>query len=300
MGAICAAIAAAGCGGDERLVAPGSAWTPIAETLSGPLDPESTNPCNRGEARCVDLVVTEMRRRLDSLARACHHHAAFALMYLRVTQAVGHEARLRLGLAERRYLAHLDAVFAQLYFNAFDAWTSGRDESVASAWRIAFDAANDRRVTGMGDLLLGMNAHISRDLPFAVASIGPGGEEEGVRKRAYDRVNDLLGRVQTPILEEVARRFDPTITRTQLPAISVTPRDIGKVLRGWRDEAYRDGRRLLEAPTDAERAAAASAIEDKAAARGALIAAATSRVAFSDAGKARDRHCGRSGQSRRR
>lgn len=288
IGLFAAAVIAAGCSSDRADVRE-SPWTRIAATLRPGLDPASPNPCNGGQRRCIDAVIAEMSRRLDGLA-ACDHHGPFALMYLRVTEAV-REDGADLDDTERAYVSHLDAVFAQLYFEAFDGWAEGRDESLPAAWRVAFDAAERRRVSGIGNLLLGMNAHISRDLPYAVAAIGTATKID--EKRSFDGVNVVLGRVAEPMLAEAAERFDPTIAAFRLPVLEIDQRTVSSLLGRWRDDAFRDAQRLLEAETAGSRAAVEASIEDKAAWRAALVVAATSRVSFSDAGKARDRHCER-------
>ena len=149
----------------------GPEWRRVATTLGTRLDPGSSNPCARGAPSCMDAVVGEMGARLRPLAASCDHLAPFALMYMNVSREV------RTGVRAARYrsppyVAHLDAVFASLYFHAIDTWRTGRRDLVPRAWRIAFSAAAARRVSGLGDMLLGMNAHISRDLPYALAAVG--------------------------------------------------------------------------------------------------------------------------------
>ena len=263
-------------------------WTPIAATLSGPLRPASPNACNRGTPGCLTTVVAEMDRRLNVLAPLCDHKAAFALMYLRVTESVAHAEATKSSFADRPYLAHLDAVFARLYFQAIDGWTDGRHAAVPAAWQVAFQMADARGVNGVGDLLLGMNAHISRDLPFAVAAIG--GLSAG-RRRAFEQVNGVLEQISKPILQEESRRFDPTIAHFALPVLKANFANLGLLMAGWRSAALHDGERLLDAPTPAARAKVAQSIEQMALERAVLIAAATSRVSFSSAGHARDAFC---------
>jgi hypothetical protein len=274
--ALALAVVAAGCGTRHiTTVAPSAFWAPVPP------------PCRSGGPRCVPLVVAEMRRRYQPLAAACDHDAPFALMYLRVTQAVG---RAETGFDDRRYLARLDSLFAGLYFQAFDAWRAGRRTEVPLAWQIAFEAADRGRASGLGDLLLGMNAHISRDLPFAVATLGLGSGPAAAR-RSFEQVNTVLERVARAMLEEQAHRFDPTVTTSALPVLSATPSTFGALLVSWRDAALRDAERLLHAHTTDARASVVQTIERSAAARAALIAAATSRVPYSQAGKARDDYC---------
>ena len=293
LGAIALALTA-GCGSRARTVAPVSpAWRSIAATLAGPLQPRSANACNRGAPACVAAVVAEMQARLDALTAACDHKAAFALMYLRVTQAVERATSSATATAgDRAYLAHLDAVFAQLYFKAYDAWAAGDQRVVPDAWQLAFTTAERRRVSGIGDLLLGMNAHISRDLPFAVAAVGLGsGSNAERRRRSFEGVNGILRDIAPRMLREESRRFDPTVAHFTLPVLKTDEGSLALLLSRWRDAALRDGRRLLDAATPARRAAVARSIERNAVARAVVIAAATSRVPFSSAGRARDAFC---------
>lgn len=269
-GAFALAVVASGCS-TQRPAAPVTLWKPPAS-------------CARGAAECVPLVVAEMTRRYRRLGASCDHDAAFALMYLRVTEAVERDA----GFADRAYLARLDSTFAALYFRAFDEWHGGRQNAVPAAWQIAFESARRRRTTGIGDLLLGMNAHISRDLPFAVAAVGavrPAG------RRSFEQVNTLLERIAQRMLREQARLFDPTVTTFTLPVLSARPGTLGTLIGTWRDTAMRDAERLRRAKTRAARATVVESIERTATARAALIAAATSRVPYSPAGKAREAFC---------
>ena len=70
------------------------------------------------------------------------------------------------------FVNHEDVIFARYYFAAHDAWDARRTEEVAPAWRVAFAAARDRAVSANGNLLLGINAHVQRDLPFVLYNIG--------------------------------------------------------------------------------------------------------------------------------
>jgi hypothetical protein len=63
-------------------------------------------------------------------------------------------------------------VFAKYYTDAYYANRDGNRSAVPRSWLTAFDAARDKKATGVGDLLLGMNAHINRDLPFVLAATG--------------------------------------------------------------------------------------------------------------------------------
>lgn len=277
--------------GPAAPVAPGTSvrWQRIAETLAGPEDPDSANSCNRGDARCVEEVVREMRRRLSALSARCDHNAAFLFMYLQVTDGVaGRGTRI---FRDQGYLNHLDAVFAELYFRAFDAFRRGDLERVPAAWRVAFDTADHRAVTGLGDMLIGMNAHISRDLPFALARIGLETAEGRSGKPDFDRVNGLLQEVQGPMLRRASERYDATIATFTVPALEFSSADTADLLGAWRSEAWRNARKLLAARTPGERAAVARRIDREAEKRARILQAATSYLLLGGSTEERDRYC---------
>ncbi|HWH45969.1 MAG TPA: DUF5995 family protein [Thermoleophilaceae bacterium] len=292
----CLALLLAGCAEatDQQrprvsVEAGGERWRGIASGLGGPEDPDSSNVCDRGERRCIDEVVREMRRRFELLAARCDHRAAFAFMYLTVTEGVG-ETGARI-FENPRYLNHLDAVFAQLYFDAFDAHARGERERVPVAWQIALDAAERRQVTGLGDMLLGMNAHISRDLPFALARIGLETAAGAPARRDYDRVNQLLADVQDPMLAAASDRLDPSIGKFEIAALGFSAGDIAELIATWRSEAYRNAEALIEAPPGARRALVAARIETNAESRARILQAATSYTLLGETSAARDRYC---------
>jgi hypothetical protein len=224
-----------------------------------------------------------MQRRYRTLAAACDHRAAFALMYLRVTVSVQEPGGSR--FSDMAYLHRLDALFARLYFKAFDAYQAGRPTD--AAWRIAFDAARDGQTTGIGDMLLGMNAHISNDLPFAAAAAGLSSKREA----NFDAVNNLLTDVQAPMIREESSKLDPTVARATLPYLGVHGGEIANVIAGWRTEAWQNARRLAGARTAAARAGVSARIRAAAAQRAEVIRALTSNRLLGHDARARDQFC---------
>src|SRR4051812_22333041 len=192
-------------------------WTQLLPGLTTQYAPSSENDCVAGRTRCVDAVIREMRRRFDPLAQACEHDSIFALAYLRTTQEYRRTIEDPTFFSDTPFVNHEDAVFAGLYFDAYDAWHSGAQQAVPAAWSIAFQAARDRAVTAEGNLSLGINAHIQRDLPFALAGIGLVKPDGSSRKPDHDRVNVFLNRVTDDLYAEIARRFDPTINAGNPP-----------------------------------------------------------------------------------
>jgi hypothetical protein len=212
-----------------------------------------------------------MQRRFAPLAESCDHDAIFALAYLRTTEeyrrTVEEDAAF---FTDTLFVNHEAAVFARLYFDAYDAWHASRSQDVPRAWAIAFEAAADRAVTAHGNLSLGISAHIQRDLPFALAGIGLVKPDGSSRKPDHDRVNIILNRVSDDLYAEIARRFDPTIDDADLPG---TADDAGvfQIIPTWREIAWRNAERLASAATPEERARVADSIEDYAASQAETI-----------------------------
>ena len=135
-------------------------------------DDSLTGACSRGKPACVKATISLMQNQLDGFAAPCDHKAVFALAYLRTTQAYQNAASIDGYFNDVTWVNREDVIFAGYYFTALADWQQGNAAAVPPAWRIAFDAADHRAESGSGDLLLGMNAHVNRDLPFVLAGLG--------------------------------------------------------------------------------------------------------------------------------
>ena len=236
-------------------------WSAITPTLTGGYDPSSEDDCKKGHVNCVDKVIRDMERRFDPLAESCDHDAIFALSYLRTTEEYRRTIEDPDFFEDTAFVNHEDAVFADYYFEAFDDWHEGRVGEVPPSWRIAFKSAENRKVSGAGNLFMGMNAHINRDLPFVLYGIGLIKPDGSSRKTDHDRVNEFLNRVQSALIPEIAERFDPTIDDTSLPG-PVDDFLTFQAVPTWREAAWRNAERLANAPSEAARDQVAEDIED--------------------------------------
>jgi hypothetical protein len=216
--------------------------------------------CRRARLRCVRRVVARMTRRWQQLDAGCDHRAVFALTYLRTTEGfLKTITEQRRFFRHRRWVIYEDVLFADFYFRAFDRYLRGRQ--VPEAWRIAFDAAAGGATNAGHDVFLGMNAHIQRDLPYVLAKVGlrtPGGRS---RKPDHDRVNRILTAVLDPIEDEVARRYDPMFTLADAKPSPVEELTALELLKSWREGAWRNAERLLNARSASERREVAQSIE---------------------------------------
>jgi Family of unknown function (DUF5995) len=265
-------------------------WSALLPGLSLPYDVTSPNDCVAGRVKCVDKVVREMTRRFEPLASSCDHDAIFSLTYLRVTEEYRRTVEDATFFDDTSFVNHEDVVFARYYFDAHDAWTAGRIAEVPPAWRVAFDAARDRAVSANGNLLLGINAHVQRDLPFVLYSIGLVKPDGSSRKPDHDRVNQILNRVTDELIAEIARRFDPSIDDGNAPT-TLDDFVLFQSVVSWRESAWRNAELLAQAPTPAVREQVAQGIESHAASQASLIRAATQYLPLTGGSAARDAYC---------
>ena len=264
-------------------------WSALLPGLSLPYDPSGPDDCSAGRVQCVDKTIRQMTRRFDALASSCDHNAIFSLTYLRVTE----DYRRTIDgpfFDDTPFVNYEDTLFARYYFAAFDAWDAGRIEQVPPAWRVAFDAARTRSVAASGDLLLGINAHVQRDLPLVLYSIGLVRPDGTSRKPDHDRVNIILNRVADDVLAEIARRFDPTVDDTNLPT-GLDDAALFQTLAAWREKAWRNAELLAAAPTPEARELVVAAIEQDAAMEARAIVAATSYPPLLGGTAPRDAFC---------
>jgi hypothetical protein len=207
-----------------------------------------------------------------------------------MTQAYGWSRRQPGYYEDVPFANHQDAVFAKYYTDAFHDWRLGRRARVPAAWLIAFDAAHEKRVTGYGDLLLGMNAHINRDLPFVLAAVGLVAPDGSSRKRDYDAVEDFLLRSTGPMLAEAAARLDPTLDDASEPTGAVQT-VLFQMITLWRENAWRNAELLVSAPTPEARAVVAAKIEGDARRLARTLRATHAYLPPLTTTTARDRHC---------
>lgn len=265
-------------------------WSAALPAVAWQYDPNSADECVAGRVTCVEQTIRAMQKRYDPLAAACAHSAVFGLAYLRTTQTYLRTTQTSGFYADPAFVNHEDAAFAAMYFSAYDAWAAGRVSHVPPAWRIALDAGARRQVSGTGDLLLGMNAHVNRDLPFVLASIGVVAPDGSSRKPDHDKINAMLNQVVQPLIAEEAARYDPQIEFIQTP-YGVGYTGLMQMLVAWRESAWRQAEQLVLAPDEAARARVADSIEKNAVANAQTIAAATAFTPPVSTTSSRDQYC---------
>jgi hypothetical protein len=132
--------------------------------------------------------------------------ACFNGMYLKVTGAVRDELQT---FENPAFVERLDVLFAQFYFEAYDA--AKANAWVSKAWAPLFARRADHDVLALQFALAGMNAHINNDLAHALVltwdglSLDPDGDTP--ERRDYDKVNDILAAVENDIKAPLSDAF---------------------------------------------------------------------------------------------
>lgn len=264
-----------------------SSWLPPA---AGTYQPSSEDDCRSGRPSCVDKVIHSMTRRFDGLAESCNHNAMFSLTYLRTTEEYQRASLTPGFFSDPNFVNHEDAVFARFYFDAYDGWYGGDRSNVPDAWRIAFQAADAKQVSGVGNMLLGINAHINRDLPYVLAGIGLVKPDGSSRKPDHDKVNQFLDDVTPTLYPELARRFDPSADDADLPGW-LDDMATFQAFPAMREAAWRNAERLVNASTPVQRRLVEESIERTAALTAQSIRAATAYAPLSGGSASRDAFC---------
>ena len=131
---------------------------------------------------------------------------------------------------DRKWLTQVDAVFAEMYFDVRDDWDAGRNGQVPKAWPIALKAEDDRTMTGLGNFMLAMNAHINRDFPHVLAEVGVTAADGTSHKVDHNAYNQRLDSLYAPVFAEEAARFDPRFDDIDVSTIEET---LAGVIMRW-------------------------------------------------------------------
>lgn len=222
-------------------------WGEVVPTFHPGLDTSDANICTSGSHRCVESVLRTMARDLRKLARSCDHNAIFQLGYMRTTEAYYESSQIPGFYADVPWMHHYDAVFAEYYLGPQRAWTRGDLAGVPPVWQEAYAAADGQELTAVGNFLMGMNAHINRDLPFVLADIGLTAADGRSRKPDHEKVNEFLNQVGDDLSPEMAARFDPTWDTNPDDDV-FSGLAVQQVIQEWRERAWTNAYLMAYAP----------------------------------------------------
>ena len=208
--------------------------------------------CVDGAPSCLRDLEADLLERTTGLG--CDHDAVFSDAYLTITRALITATVTQGFFARPDRINHEARTYAGEYFEQYERWHAGDAAATSPAWRVALRAADDETVTAMGDLLLQLNAHIRRDNPIRAVE-----QTEGVLRFAgdmpaasgkpdHEQVSVALANAMHEMLDQLARRYDPTIDDgAELFGTVLDPRGLYSLIAAWREESWRNAEELRRA-----------------------------------------------------
>lgn len=213
-------------------------------------------------------TVARMQVLADEWGRTDDGRATFLACYQlmtgsMVTALAEHE------FADPEWVDQLLGRFVEYYFDALAAYE--QDPAAApAAWRRAHDSCRDPDVWTIQRLLLGINAHINMDLPLTMDELlAPewAGLPLVVRARREDdfrRVNEIIGRTADTVQDSVLEAAVPSMGVLDVLMGRGDEFLASRLLFRWRENAWENSIRLVEAPDLRARKAVLRAMEDRA------------------------------------
>jgi hypothetical protein len=242
--------------------------------------PTATNPqfhgvpgCATPTMACIDTEITGM----DALRRSfgCDHRAVFATTYELLTIGLRDAMLANPHLFDDpAWVIGEDATFANMYFDVVAGYE--HHQAIPAAWQIAFDTAGHGDANAVEDMLLGINAHVQRDMPHMLAAVGLRAPDGSSHKHDHDVFNEVLNNAYERVVDTIAQRFDP-VENLIAPGFNQLLGLAGnltgdQLVQAWRELVWRHAELLLGAATPLGAQLAGVTIETNAASWATLIA----------------------------
>lgn len=212
---------------------------------------------------------------IDALAALEHEfvsrrdrRAVFVSPYLQVSQELQRRIENHY-FQDSAWVTRYLLIFANLYRQALAAYEN-RGGALSKAWQIALNTSASGTGLVIQDLLLGMNAHINRDLPFALLEVGLD-PQRNLRYRDHAAVTAILRALTDEVQARIAAMYASGLGALDSLLGRLDERVTSFDMQVAREHAWNMGVALTNARTDAERQLLAGAIENQAAVIARLI-----------------------------
>ncbi len=149
--------------------------------------------------RILDGIIADTKAKSDPLGY-------FPALYRQVTLTV------KQGIASGYFddgsrMDRFDALFANRYLAAYDAWTSGGTPT--KSWQVAFQGMRSGQLIILQDLLVGINAHINLDLGVVTGETFQGAALQNFHGD-FNKINQILSTL-LPKVEATVDEFSPLL-----------------------------------------------------------------------------------------
>lgn len=250
--------------GVAALIAASGAWAQSsADSIKWPqllpplpttteVQPAPVSKCREASIKCINRLAARLREQWRGFHETCDHRAVIAYSYLQITKGLRDDlATRRKGLVkDRRWMTFVITDFSNMYSEAFA--DDAADRPLAEAWRLTFESADEGDANAGQDVLMFSNAHVQHDLPFVYEKMGLRARAGASHKPDHDAVNAINAAVFDPIEKYIAAHYDPSFETFDL-AVPIEEIGVLEMIKAWREGAWRNGERLLNAETKAER-----------------------------------------------
>jgi Family of unknown function (DUF5995) len=217
----------------------------------------------------VDDVIDGLTALERALVAARDRRGVFVAAYLASAQTLG-EWIERGRFLERDDVVRYVIAFANAYRHALAGYEAGQRSAVPTAWLQSFDAARSLRASVVQHLLLGVNAHINRDLPHAAIDSGL---SVGCERSHHDYtlIDDAMRDATPRVLRRVAAKYQLTLHVTNWMFRRTADEAVSVSFRRAREHAWAWATALATADPGAPRHAISARINHRAALAGAII-----------------------------
>ncbi|AKS31387.1 hypothetical protein AFA91_05245 [Mycolicibacterium goodii] len=181
-------------------------------------------------------MVRNLDQVIDWSIRAHSTIGYFAVLYKKSTLAV-RNALVKGKFRDAERMQRFDAVFAQRYFDALNAYfhpsESGR---LTLPWEVAFVGHTETGATMLQHMVAGLSAHINFDLGIAAVEVTEPAEQ-GDFEYDFNLINDIVAEQIRDMLDAVERLSPGVLWLRRLIPNEV--RVIGKTLVAFRTAGFR-------------------------------------------------------------
>jgi hypothetical protein len=202
----------------------------------------SQTDCDAGSLTCVDGVIKQQKQL--TLDLGCNHKAVFAATYWQLTTFMRQVDGTAGFFVRPDRVAHEDVEYNKEYQRQIAAWRAGDVSQVTPDWQAVFAANDAESMTGSGDLLASIAAHVLGDMPTKALE-----QSDGVMrlkkdtfpfgKTDHDKVNYVLRDATLPIIQFIADHYDPRVDdNSSLAGV------IANLLYEWREQSWRNAEDL--------------------------------------------------------
>jgi len=245
------AFVAAPASAQEQPQIPTPNWGPLlpASQVPNTNQPHAVHNCRRATLRCITGLESRLQKQWSALDATCDHRAVFSLAYLRITQGL-RQAILAHELAYPQWMEYVITDFSNHYFKYFRDYANGKP--VPYSWKVAYDEDMHGDANAGQDTLLASNAHTQHDLPYIYAAHGLVTRSGASRKHDHDAVNTINDSVFRGLEDYYAQHYDPFFNLVELTPAGLDRIGTLELVQSWREGAWRNAERLLNAKTPAQ------------------------------------------------